>query len=460
MDERNVAKQAASTRWRPGLWLGKMTGTPKDIVLCADGTVCTTGTVRQQGDESFKETNTGNIAAWLRRIKNIASSRQPQVVQQEVVKVVKTLACGACQTGASKHDARCPHSDNYKVPSKWATALPMAAAALRPREQGADGERPAQPAKRGAAVQQEQQVGEQDSKRQRVHVAEELHDAQPAGVMAVEVPEKEVRYEDDAGWKKAMDAEVESLKKFDVFEWVGVESVPRNAVIIGGRWVHVLKDYDLLYYDRNAAGALAKARYKSRYVAQGFLEPEKDTYASTPSPGKVRIVLTLAAAYGWRVQTGDVTAALLHAPVSGEVYVRPPKHLQSEQPGRVWKLRRALYGLKSAPRSWQQHAASVLEGLGWERMQTDTSMFKCVRGDELVGAAVLYVDDIMAAGEAGVVAAFFDKFAAEVSLKVDPPLVSSGKLHYLGMAIVRTEDGFVLGTTSYISRAPQQCRDG
>ena len=128
--------------------------------------------------------------------------------------------------------------------------------------------------------------------------------------------------------------------------------------------MHTLKDYGLLLYDKAASEKLGKARFKSRYVAQGFGEVADNVYAATPSTAAVRVVLTLAALYGWDVQTADVSTAFLHAPVDGLVYVRAPKHLRPSHPGQVWRLEKALYGLKTAPRCWQQHAANILEALG------------------------------------------------------------------------------------------------
>ena len=161
----------------------------------------------------------------------------------------------------------------------------------------------------------------------------------------------------------------------------------------------------------------------------------------------------LAAAYEWQVRTADVSTAFLHAQVEGEVYVRPPKHLQLERPGEVWRLKRALYGLRSAPRSWQQHAAQVLGALGWERMQVDTSVYRKLGANgEPAGMVVLYVDDVLAAGEPDELGGFYDKFAAEVVLKTQEPLQEGGKEKYLGVEIERTKNGFRLDASEYTEK--------
>ena len=41
----------------------------------------------------------------------------------------------------------------------------------------------------------------------------------------------------------------------------------------------------------------------------------------------------------------------------------------------MWKLTKALYGLKSAPKAWTQHLAKVLEQLGYIKSVLDESVF-------------------------------------------------------------------------------------
>jgi len=43
----------------------------------------------------------------------------------------------------------------------------------------------------------------------------------------------------------------------------------------------------------------------------------------------------------------DWTSAFLQAPIDTEVYMEMPKLFA--KPGKVWKLKRAIYGLKNSP---------------------------------------------------------------------------------------------------------------
>eukprot|EP00972_Heterocapsa_arctica_P107328 15809783-Heterocapsa_arctica.AAC.1 len=56
----------------------------------------------------------------------------------------------------------------------------------------------------------------------------------------------------------------------------------------------------------------------------------------------------------------DVSTAFLHAPLTPEdkIYVIPP--LVDRKPGLIWRMRKALYGLRQSPRHFQAYLAKVL----------------------------------------------------------------------------------------------------
>ena len=69
---------------------------------------------------------------------------------------------------------------------------------------------------------------------------------------------------------------------------------------------------------------------------------------------------------------GDVNTAFLHAPVVQETLVKPPAdYVSSDGSIDLWKLKKALYGLKSAPKSWQVHLKGQLAEVGLQQMKTD-----------------------------------------------------------------------------------------
>jgi hypothetical protein len=92
-------------------------------------------------------------------------------------------------------------------------------------------------------------------------------------------------------------------------------------------------------------------RNKSRLVAQGFSQKEGIDYEETFAPiarlGAIRILLAFSVAKGFKLHQMDVKSAFLNGVSEEEVYVRQPPGFESEKyPHRVYKLRKALYGLK------------------------------------------------------------------------------------------------------------------
>ena len=72
-----------------------------------------------------------------------------------------------------------------------------------------------------------------------------------------------------------------------------------------------------------------------------------------------KLLTPLSLPLDWRIGLWDVGAAFLHATVNGERYVVPP-HEFYDQGSVLWKLKKALKGLRTAPCAWQDHLAELL----------------------------------------------------------------------------------------------------
>jgi hypothetical protein len=67
---------------------------------------------------------------------------------------------------------------------------------------------------------------------------------------------------------------------------------------------------------------------------------------------EIRILLAFFVAKGFKLYQMDVKSAFLNGVLEEEVFVRQPPGCESKKyPHRVYKLRKALYGLKKAPRA-------------------------------------------------------------------------------------------------------------
>jgi hypothetical protein len=81
----------------------------------------------------------------------------------------------------------------------------------------------------------------------------------------------------------------------------------------------------------------------------------------------VQLLLALAAQEGWRVHHMDVKSVLLNGDLKEEVYVdQPPRFAIPNKEGKVRRLRKALYGLRLAPRAWNAKLDFTLRRMGFE----------------------------------------------------------------------------------------------
>ena len=94
----------------------------------------------------------------------------------------------------------------------------------------------------------------------------------------------------------------------------------------------------------------------------------------------------------------DVKTAFLHGAIKEEVYVEQPLGFEvQDRDTHVCRLKKALYGLKEAPRAWYERIDSYLMKLGFTRSNADPNLyFTVVQGKPLI--LVLYVDDLFLTG--------------------------------------------------------------
>jgi hypothetical protein len=97
-------------------------------------------------------------------------------------------------------------------------------------------------------------------------------------------------------------------------------------------------------------------RNQARLVAQGFRQVEGLDFGEAFNPvaclEAIRILLAFAASKILKLYQIDVKSAFLNGVIQEEVYVRqPPGFENPKYPNRVYKLSKALYMLKQAPRA-------------------------------------------------------------------------------------------------------------
>ena len=243
-----------------------------------------------------------------------------------------------------------------------------------------------------------------------------------------------------AHWKEAVQAEVQSLIDNDVIE---VMEYDLMMDVLDLKWVFTVKE--------TIDGVIA--RWKARCTARGDLMKKGVNYGETFAPvvrfETLRFLLAYAAAHNWPVHQMDVVTAFLYGLMEGpDVYVKLPPgypippHLRHLPPEKLMgKLKKALYGIKQAPRLWNDTIDKFMLEHGFTRSNTDACLYW--RDTALSSGGVdrlfvgIFVDDIVITGSSlAAINMFKEQLSAAYSMK------DMGELRYcLGMEVTTLPNG-------------------
>jgi hypothetical protein len=195
--------------------------------------------------------------------------------------------------------------------------------------------------------------------------------------------------EQDAAWQAAMQEKIDSIKRNQTWE---LADLPQGHRAITLKWVYKLK--------RNEAGEIVK--HKARLVACGFVQQEgidfDDVFAPVARMESVPLLLALAAQEGWQVHHMDVKSVFLNVDLKEEVYIRQlTGFIIADQEGKVLRLRKALYGLRQAPRAWNLKLDDTLKKMDFFQSEHEHAMYRRSHGDDILLVGV-YVDDLVITG--------------------------------------------------------------
>ncbi|GJZ08866.1 retrovirus-related pol polyprotein from transposon TNT 1-94 [Tanacetum coccineum] len=144
-------------------------------------------------------------------------------------------------------------------------------------------------------------------------------------------------------WIDAMQ-EVHGFERLQVWELV---SCPDKVRLIKLKWIYKAKTGEF--------GRVLKN--KARLVVQGFRQEEgidfEESFASVARIEVIRIFVANATNKNMTIFQMDVKTAFLNGKLKEEVYVSQPNgFVDYKYPSHVYKLKKAFYDLKQAPRAW------------------------------------------------------------------------------------------------------------
>ena len=191
---------------------------------------------------------------------------------------------------------------------------------------------------------------------------------------------------EDTDWVIAMQDELNEFERNKVWH---LEPKSKNQKVIGLKWVFRNK------LDEHGT----VVRNKARLVVKGYNQQEgidfDETFAPVARLEAIRILIAFAAFMGFKLYQMDVKCAFLNGYLNKNVYVeQPPGFENQEFQNYVFKLDKALNGLKQAPRSWYERLSKISLANDFIRGKVDRTLFLRSKGTDIL-VVQIYVDDII-----------------------------------------------------------------
>ena len=160
-------------------------------------------------------------------------------------------------------------------------------------------------------------------------------------------------------------------------------------------------------------------RYKGRVVVCGTYadaKPEGSISVGGIRSTAIRAAVHLSTAKQWSIGTLDVTGAFLQAlrrPHGKTTLAQPPsilQHMQLVQPGELWRVDCALYGLQESPSDWAARRDEGARNMRWTHQGSQRHLEETAEkhlwkiknsNNETCGYMLVYVDDFLIAADPG-----------------------------------------------------------
>ena len=119
---------------------------------------------------------------------------------------------------------------------------------------------------------------------------------------------------------------------------------------------------------------------KARLVCKGYTQIEgidfEETFAPISIVEAIYFLLAYACSKTIKVYQIDIKSSFLNGELEEEVYIEQPEGFQlSENTDYVCKLKKALYGLKKAPRAWYSRLDKYLQQAGFKKGSVDGNLY-------------------------------------------------------------------------------------
>ena len=238
--------------------------------------------------------------------------------------------------------------------------------------------------------------------------------------------------------EQARQKQLDFLESMKVFEEVYEDELPAGTHVMSGRWVDTMK---------------TPTMWRSKYTARGYEEPHSDEgcYAATATMQGTRMLLARCLDkrdQGHEAVVANYTQAFLNFEVrEGEqLYAEPPEgwNPKNLMDGRrvVWRVRKAMLGLRTSPRRWQEHVSGKLKEHSFVQDERDPCLFV---NSELGICIGVHVDDMLAVGPSELTKILLQELSKDLTMRWC--MVTDKPQESLGRSLCRTPQGSTFGVS-------------
>ena len=225
-------------------------------------------------------------------------------------------------------------------------------------------------------------------------------------------------------WKEAIGVEMEQIDEYETFKDHGLakEKKPPD----GYKKIRVHLVFDIKH----------DGRHKARLVADGHLTdvPLESVYSGVVSLRGLRVLIFLAELNDMEVWSTDIGNAYLESFTREKVYIIAGPEFGNRE-GHILIIRKALYGLRTSGKMWNERFAECLKEMGFVQSKAESEIWMRRNGDKYEYVAT-YVDDLAMALVKP--QEFIDKLEKHFKFK----LKGTGLIEFhLGMDFYRDSDG-------------------
>nr|GFB72541.1 retrovirus-related Pol polyprotein from transposon TNT 1-94 [Tanacetum cinerariifolium] len=188
---------------------------------------------------------------------------------------------------------------------------------------------------------------------------------------------------------------------------------------------------------------------KARLVAKGYRQEEgidfEESFAPVARIEAIRIFIANAASRNMIVYQMDVKTAFLNGDLKEEVYVSQPEgFFDPDHPTHVYRLKKALYELKQAPRAWYDTLSIFLLDNNLSKGTVNPTLFTRKTGKHIL-LVQIYVDDIIFASTDP---KDYDMFFNEMSSKFQMSMMGQMSF-FLGLQVSQSHTGIFINQSKF-----------